>query len=117
IPRYSGVVHVTGAVNSPLAVAYVPGRDLPWYVRAAGGPAVRADLGRAYVTQPNGKVEASLKRRFVPDDHPEPRPGGVIYVPERDPGERDSLTVFSTAFTTIASVLGSLVAIIAITRR
>ncbi|MEO7648500.1 MAG: SLBB domain-containing protein, partial [Gemmatimonadaceae bacterium] len=42
IPRYSGVVHVTGAVNSPLAVAYVPGRDLPWYVRAAGGPAVRA---------------------------------------------------------------------------
>lgn len=117
IPRYSGVVMVTGAVNSPIAVAYVPGRDLPWYVRSAGGPAVRADLGRAYVTQPNGKVEAAVKRRFGPDDQPKPRPGGVIFVPERDPNERDSLTVFSSAFTTIASVLGSLIAIVAILNR
>ena len=117
IPRYSGVVHVTGAVNSPIAVAYVPGRNLPWYVRAAGGPAVRADLGRAYVTQPNGKVEAAVKRRFAPDSHPEPRPGGVIFVPERDPSERDSLTAFNSAFATIASVLGSLVAVIAILNR
>ena len=117
IPRYSGVIHVTGAVNSPIAVAYVPGRDLPWYVQAAGGPAVRADLGRAYVTQPNGKVEAVVKRRFAPDDHPTPRPGGVIFVPERDPGERDSLTVLSTTFATLASVLGSLIAIIAVVGR
>ena len=117
IPRYSGVVHVTGAVNSPIAVAYVPGRDLPWYVRSAGGPAVRADLGRAYVTQPNGKVEAAVKRRFAPDSHPVPRPGGVIFVPQRDPSERDSLTAFNAAFGTIASVLGSLVAVIAIINR
>ncbi|MEO6331372.1 MAG: SLBB domain-containing protein [Gemmatimonadaceae bacterium] len=117
IPRYSGIVHVTGAVNSPLAVAYVPGRDLPWYVRSAGGPAVRADLGRAYVTQPNGKVEAAIKRRFAPDTHPNPRPGGVIFVPQRDPSERDSLTVFTAAFGTIATTLGSLVAIIAILNR
>ncbi|MDQ3515749.1 MAG: SLBB domain-containing protein, partial [Gemmatimonadota bacterium] len=117
IPRYSGVVHVRGAVNSPLAVAYVPGRDLAWYVRSAGGPGVRADLGRAYVTQPNGKVEAAVKRRFAPDTHPKPRPGGVIFVPQRDPSERDSLTVFTTAFGTIATALGSLVAIIAILNR
>jgi protein involved in polysaccharide export with SLBB domain len=117
IPRYSGVVHVTGAVNSPIAVAYVPGRDLPWYVRAAGGPANRADLGRAYVTQPNGKVEAAVKRRFMPDTHPKPRPGGVIFVPERDPTERDSLTVFTAAFGTIATALGSLIAIIAVLNR
>ncbi|MGK2935368.1 MAG: SLBB domain-containing protein, partial [Gemmatimonadaceae bacterium] len=117
IPRYSGVVHVTGAVNSPIAVAYVPGRDLPWYVRAAGGPAVRADLGRAYVTQPNGKVESAVKRRFMPDTHPNPRPGGVVFVPERDPTERDSLTVFTSAFGTIATALGSLVAIIAVLSR
>ncbi|MEO7648001.1 MAG: SLBB domain-containing protein, partial [Gemmatimonadaceae bacterium] len=117
IPRYSGVVLVSGAVNSPIAVAYVPGRDLPWYVRAAGGPAAKADLGRAYVTQPNGKVEASIKRAFSPDTHPKPRPGGVIFVPEKDPSERDSLTAFNSTVTTIASVLGSLVAIIAISRR
>ncbi len=117
IPRYSGVVHVTGAVNSPIAVAYVPGRDLPWYVRAAGGLASRADLGRAYVTQPNGKVEAAVKRRFLPDGQPKPRPGGVVFVPERDPTERDSLTVFTSLFGTIATALGSLIAIIAVVSR
>jgi len=117
IPRYSGVVHVTGSVNSPIAVAYTPGRDLAWYVRSAGGPAIRADIGRAYVTQPNGKVEAAAKRRFLPDEQPNPRPGSVIFVPERDPGERDSLSVFTTAFGTIATALGSLVAIIAVLRR
>ncbi|HUR91713.1 MAG TPA: SLBB domain-containing protein [Gemmatimonadaceae bacterium] len=117
IPRYSGVVHVTGAVNSPIAVAYVPGKDLPWYVRSAGGPAARADLGRSYVTQPNGKVEAAVKRRFVPDDQPKPRAGGVIFVPERDPGEVDSLSIFSSTVGTIASVLGSLVAIFALINR
>lgn len=117
IPRYSGVVHVTGAVNSPIAVAFVPGRDLTWYVRAAGGPSAKADLGRAYVTQPNGKVEASIKRMFAPDTHPKPRAGGVIFVPERDPSERDSLVAFNSTVATIASVLGSLVTIIAIAKR
>lgn len=78
---------------------------------------MRADLGRAYVTQPNGKVEAAVKRRFMPDTHPKPRPGGVIFVPERDPTERDSLTVFTSAFGTIATALGSLVAIIAVLNR
>jgi polysaccharide biosynthesis/export protein len=117
IPRYSGVVHVTGAVNSPIAVAYVPGKDLPWYVRSAGGPAVAADLGRAYVTQPNGKVEAAVKRRFLPDEHPQPRAGSTIYVPERDPGERDSLTVVTSMLTTIGTLLGSLIAIVAVVSR
>jgi protein involved in polysaccharide export with SLBB domain len=117
IPRYSGVINVQGAVNSPLAVAHVPGRDLEWYVRAAGGPTARADLGRAYVRQPNGKVEAAVKRRFLPDDMPTPRPGSVVTVPERDPSERDSLTVFTSTFGAIATALGSLVAIIAVLNR
>lgn len=69
------------------------------------------------MTQPNGKVEAAIKRRFAPDTHPNPRPGGVIFVPQRDPSERDSLTVFTAAFGTIATTLGSLVAIIAILNR
>ena len=56
VPRYNGVVMVTGAVNSPLAVAYVPGEDINFYIRSAGGGNTHADLNRAYVTQPNGKV-------------------------------------------------------------
>jgi protein involved in polysaccharide export with SLBB domain len=117
IPRYSGVVDVRGAVNSPLAVAYVPGRDLAWYVRAAGGPAAQADLGRAYVRQPNGKVEAAVKRRFLPDEQPVPRPGGVIFVPLRDQSERDSLTAFNSTVAAVSSALGGLIALIAILNR
>jgi polysaccharide export outer membrane protein len=117
IPRYSGVVDITGAVNSPLAVAYVPGRDLAWYVRAAGGPTAQADLGRAYVTQPNGKVEAAVKRRFLPDEQPTPRPGSVIFVPLRDQSERDSLTAFNATVAAVSSALGGLIAIIAILNR
>src|SRR5205085_7466571 len=54
IPRYNSVVNVAGAVNSPVAVTYAPGRNIGYYIRAAGGPGRGADLKRAYVTQPNG---------------------------------------------------------------
>src|SRR5439155_16230747 len=58
VPVYSGVVTVRGAVNTPVGVAYVRGANVDYYVRAAGGGTVKADEGKAYVTQPNGKVES-----------------------------------------------------------
>ena len=72
-----------GAVNSPVAVAYAPGQDLSYYVRAAGGPSGNADVGRGYVTQPNGKVESVQRRRLLPDGIPTPRPGSTVMVPTR----------------------------------
>jgi len=41
IPPYTGIVTVTGSVNAPMAVAYVRGADLDYYVRAAGGATMR----------------------------------------------------------------------------
>jgi polysaccharide export outer membrane protein len=114
IPRYSGVINVRGSVNSPLAVAYVPGQTLDYYIRAAGGPSARADLSRAYVTQPNGKVEAVVKRPFAPDAQPRPRAGSTIFVPERDP--RDIGSNYAVVATTIAQVLSALIATIAVAR-
>ncbi|HEX7595841.1 MAG TPA: SLBB domain-containing protein, partial [Gemmatimonadaceae bacterium] len=38
IPRYSAVVAVQGAVNSPVSVTYAPGKSIEYYIRAAGGP-------------------------------------------------------------------------------
>src|SRR5215216_255898 len=32
IPLYNAVVNVAGAVNSPVAVAYVPGQDIAFYI-------------------------------------------------------------------------------------
>ena len=83
VPRFNAVVTVRGAVNSPLTVAYSPGADLSYYVRAAGGPSGNADLGRGYVTQPNGKVESVQRRRLLPDGIPTPRAGSVVNVPAR----------------------------------
>jgi protein involved in polysaccharide export with SLBB domain len=88
IPRYNAVVNVQGAVNSPVAVTYSPGKNISYYIRAAGGPSRRADVKRAYVTQPNGKVDARESNFLLPDGLPEPQPGSVVYVPERDPNDK-----------------------------
>jgi len=114
VPQFINVVNVRGAVNSPLAVAYVPGRNLEYYVSAAGGGNRRADLKRAYVTQPNGKVEAIRGRGvFLPRAVPEPQPGALVFVPERDPGEkRDYTGLLSVTAQILASAVG-IVAIIA----
>jgi polysaccharide export outer membrane protein len=88
IPRYSAVVAVQGAVNSPVSVTYAPGKSIEYYIRAAGGPSLKADLGRAYVTQPNGKVEARQSRFLLPDGVPTPKPGSTVFVPEHDASYR-----------------------------
>jgi protein involved in polysaccharide export with SLBB domain len=117
IPLYNAAVNVTGAVNSPVAVSYVPGKDLTYYVRAAGGPSRRADLGRAYVTQPNGKLESTDRRRFLPDGVPQPRAGSVVVVPEQDPADRrDTLAIFGAVAQITATLVTVALAIVAARR-
>ena len=111
IPVFSAVVYVAGAVNSPVAVAYVPGRDLSYYIDAAGGPTRTADTRRAFVTQPNGKVESAPSRVFFDFRSPKPRPGSRVQVPERDPTERAQFIATTTA---IVQILASLVTVVAV---
>ncbi len=108
IPRFNAVVNVKGAVNSPVAVTYVPGRPLEYYVNAAGGITRRGDLRYAYVTQPNGKVEAT-SGKFIFKSDPRPRPGSTVYVPEKDPNERR--TDYIASIGSIAQIAASFVAI------
>ena len=84
IPSYSGIVRVSGEVNAPTGVAYVPGKDLIYYVNAAGGAGARADVGRSFVTQANGKVEAIRHHGILPASIPVPEPGSKVYVPEKE---------------------------------
>jgi polysaccharide export outer membrane protein len=115
IPHYSGLVLVQGAVNSAVGVSYVPGQDMNYYIRAAGGPSGKADLGRSYVTQPNGKVDAISHRFLIPDRVPKPGPGSVVTVPTKDPTDKGTDPIALTG--AIAAALSSLVAItIAIAR-
>jgi protein involved in polysaccharide export with SLBB domain len=106
IPEYNPVVRVMGAVNAPLAVTWAEGKNMDFYVASAGGYSRDADKGRAYVTQPSGKVE-SVKRRFLlPDGKPEPAAGGTIFVPEKDKTKPsgNTLQILATAATIIASL-------------
>ncbi|HLV26599.1 MAG TPA: SLBB domain-containing protein [Gemmatimonadales bacterium] len=85
VPRYSAVVMVRGAVNSPVAVSYREGAPLSYYLRSAGGTTRMADKSLAYVRQGNGQVEAVVQKRFRPDYNPVPTPGSTVFVPEKDP--------------------------------
>jgi polysaccharide export outer membrane protein len=114
IPRFNAVVNVKGAVNSPVAVTYVPGRSLQYYVQAAGGATRKGDLRYAYVTQPNGKVEAT-SGKFIFRNDPRPRPGSTVFVPERDASERR--VDYIATIGSIAQVAASFVAIAIALRR
>lgn len=112
IPRFNAVVNVKGAVNSPVAVTYVPGASLDYYVRAAGGVTRQGDMRYAYVTQPNGKVEAT-GGKFIFRNNPRPRPGSTVYVPAKDANARrvdylaalGTLAQIAVSFVTLAIAL------------
>lgn len=107
IPEFNPVVTVAGAVNSPVAVTYVPGRNADFYIAAAGGFSRLADKRRTYITQPTGKLESGRHRR--------PLPGGRVFVPSRDPNEPRIPTL--QIVTTLASVLASLATIVIVSRQ
>jgi protein involved in polysaccharide export with SLBB domain len=117
VPTFNPVVRVAGGVNAPSAVTYVPGRPLDYYVRAAGGAARSADVGRAYVRQPNGKVESVVRRRFLPDLQPRPRAGAQVVVPERAATEIASAAGQIALLAQLGGVLAALLVAIASLRR
>jgi polysaccharide export outer membrane protein len=109
VPRRSTIVSVNGAVNAPNVVAYVPGKNLRFYVNQAGGPKRAADFKRAYVTQPSGKRESTRSLWLLPDRVPKPLPGAVVVVPERDQSSRANAALFLTALPAILTAVGALI--------
>lgn len=110
VPVFTAVINVRGNVNAPAAVTYVPGRNIQYYIDAAGGTASDGDGKRAFVTQPNGKIEARRDRGILPDLMPEPRPGAVVFVPQRD--EATIGSSFASLLSTGAQVIGSIVTVV-----
>ncbi|HJR16397.1 MAG TPA: SLBB domain-containing protein, partial [Gemmatimonadales bacterium] len=114
IPEFNPIVIVEGAVNSPGAVVFTPGKTLDWYVDAAGGYTQLGDNKRAYVTQPDGKRESVKRRTILADAVPKPKSGAMVYVPARRVQEQPSN--IAGALSVAAQVLSALVTIIVVTR-
>ena len=115
IPEFDPVVMVRGAVNSPGAVAYEPGRNLDWYVDRAGGYTQTGDNDRPYVTQPNGEREGVKRKTILADRVPHPKPGSVVYVPAKV--IREDRSTATAVLGTVAQVLGLLTTIIVVATR
>ncbi|MDX2194663.1 MAG: SLBB domain-containing protein [Gemmatimonadales bacterium] len=118
VPERSQTVFVRGAVNAPGLVAFAPGRDVEWYVHAAGGFSPRADLRRTYVTQASGRTESVVRRPFpFADSRPLVHSGGsVVTVPERMLMGPSGPSQLPQVLGAIASLVGAIVTVLVVTR-
>jgi len=114
IPSRRSTVEVRGAVNAPTAVTVEGGRSIKYYVRAAGGAAINGDDRRAYVIQPNGKIEARERVLWVFSRNPTPKPGATVVVPVREP--RASSSERTATIALVAQTLASVAALVALLR-
>jgi len=98
VPEYKPSVEVAGAVNAPGSVLWERGKDLNYYLNAAGGPSWRADKGRVSVRYANGQVRTRHRSMLLFRSDPMPDPGSEVLVPVRDTTARgtDPLAVLGT---------------------
>ena len=108
VPEYSPTVRVTGAVNSPVTVRYVPDEDLDYYIENAGGYRGDADKGRVSVRYANGSAQTRSRFLFF-SSYPDPGPGSEVSVPVRTPGAG---TDWISLLGPLVSALGSVTALI-----
>lgn len=83
VPTQRSTVEIQGAVNAATAITHRAGANLTFYVRAAGGASTAGDANRAYVIQPNGKIETAHRVAFLIPIVPTPRAGATVIVPMR----------------------------------
>ncbi len=105
IPQYQPSVRIEGAVLSPGSVLWEKGKDLNYYIDAAGGPATDGDRGRALVRLANGKTEAHRGGfLFFGGNSPVPDPGSTVVVPVKEPKPyRDNTGLYVAMASIIAS--------------
>ena len=114
VPPHRATVEIRGAVNAPTIVALSPGKGLEHYIRAGGGGSRVAETGRAYVLQPNGKIESRHRILGIRVD-PTPRAGATVIVPVKDTTEAKG-TALQT-FSIVTQMIAMLMTAIAVARK
>jgi protein involved in polysaccharide export with SLBB domain len=84
IPKRPNFVIVSGQVFNPTAISYVPGRDVGWYLRKAGGATPYGNKKYIYVLRADGSVvprgNGWTGGNFM---NLRLRPGDTVFVPEK----------------------------------
>jgi protein involved in polysaccharide export with SLBB domain len=84
IPKRPNFVMVSGQVYNQTAISYVPGRDVSWYLRKAGGATPYGNKRNIYVLRADGSVvpHGSI---WTGNDlmNLRLRPGDSVFVPEK----------------------------------
>jgi polysaccharide biosynthesis/export protein len=115
IPEYKPSVQVAGAVNAPGSVLWERGKDLDYYLNAAGGPSWRADKGKVSVRYANGEVQTRHRTLGLFRSDPMPGPGSEVLVPVRDTTARgvDALGVLGA----VAQLVTAAATVIIVSKR
>jgi len=115
VPEYQPSVRVAGAVNAPGSILWERGKDLNYYLDAAGGPSWRADKGKASVRYANGEVKTRHRTLLFSHSDPTPGPGSEVLVPVRDTLSKgtDALAVLGV----LAQLITATATLIIISRR
>lgn len=61
VPSKPDYVLVMGAVFNQIAIPYVPGKNIGWYLRQAGGLKSDANAGQTYLIKANGRVVSAAQ--------------------------------------------------------
>lgn len=104
IPEFTSTIKITGEVQFPNTVAYVPGKKLSHYIEQAGGYSRLAKKSSVYIVHMNGTVSRVKRMRKV-----EIEPGCQIIVPSKKERRPMSLAEIMSLGTSAAS-LGTMAA-------
>ena len=61
IPPKPDFVLVMGSVFNQIAIPYIPGKTVGWYLNQAGGAKANADAGQAYLIQADGRAVSAAQ--------------------------------------------------------
>ncbi len=103
IPSVTNTVRIQGEVMYPNAVNYLPGKNVRYYIKQAGGYSNDAKRSKVYVVYMNGEVSVGRGARIVP--------GCEVIVPSRP--ERREMSVgewlsISTSAASIATMVATI---------
>ena len=108
VPSMNSTIRVSGDVQMPNTVAFVPGESFKYYINQSGGFGDRARKNKAYVVYQNGTMSKAKKAKL--------EPGCEIVVPSKGPRNHTSASQWIGIGTSVASLATMIATIVNLTK-